>query len=103
MATAGPPTQAGAVQGGHRTAIHVGRLVLLLVVLGLWEALSRTDVLPAAFIGQPSQFLPMLVDETLSGKIAAAAVDTLSATLWPLRWAGSWHWGRRWRWRSGRR
>ena len=37
--------------------------------------------IPAAFIGQPSKFLPLLVEGVLDGKIAVAAVDTLSATL----------------------
>jgi NitT/TauT family transport system permease protein len=65
----------------HRLFILSGRLVLLLVVVGLWEALARTGLIPAAFIGQPSKFLPLLVEGLLDGKIAVAAVDTLSATL----------------------
>jgi len=65
----------------HRLRIIAGRLVLLAVVVGLWETLAWTGVIPAAFIGRPSKFLPLLVQETLSGKFVFAAVDTLSATL----------------------
>ncbi|HVO91157.1 MAG TPA: hypothetical protein VMV45_21665, partial [Casimicrobiaceae bacterium] len=45
----------------HRTRIVLGRLVLLALVIALWEALARNNILPAAFIGQPSVFLPLLV------------------------------------------
>ncbi len=65
----------------HRLFIVVGRLVLLAVVVGSWEALAWTGLVPAAFIGRPSKFLPLLVEETLDGKFVLAAVDTLSATL----------------------
>ena len=68
-------------QRRHRRFVLAGRLVLLLVVLGPGKRWRAPSCPPAAFIGQPSQFLPLLVDELLSGKIAIAAVDTLSATL----------------------
>jgi NitT/TauT family transport system permease protein len=68
-------------QRQHRRFILLGRLVLLLVVVGLWEALAWSGLVPAAFIGRPSKFLPLLVEQTLNGKFAIAAVDTLSATL----------------------
>ncbi len=63
------------------TGILVGRLALLAVALGLWEELAQAKLIPAAFIGQPSQILPLLVNETLNGKFPLAAVDTLAATL----------------------
>jgi NitT/TauT family transport system permease protein len=65
----------------HKLRIIAGRLVLLVVLVGLWETLAWTGVIPAAFIGRPSKFLPLLVQEILSGKFVFAAVDTLSATL----------------------
>ena len=65
----------------HRLKILLGRLVLLAIVLGVWEMAARTKLLPAAFIGQPSKFLPFLVEELLNGKMIVAAADTLGATL----------------------
>jgi NitT/TauT family transport system permease protein len=65
----------------HRTLVFAGRIVLLLVTVGGWEALARLDLIPAAFIGQPSVFLPMMVEELLGGSILHAIADTLSATL----------------------
>lgn len=65
----------------HRLFIVAGRLVLLALVVGSWEALAWTGLVPAAFIGRPSKFLPLLVEQTLNGKFVLAAVDTLSATL----------------------
>ncbi|MEA2853910.1 MAG: hypothetical protein QOE02_3929, partial [Rhodospirillaceae bacterium] len=59
-------------QRRHRLFILFGRLVLLVIVIGVWETLARTGLIPAAFIGQPSKFLPLLVDGILSGKIAVA-------------------------------
>src|SRR3982074_1981505 len=68
-------------QRRHRLFILFGRLVLLVIVIGVWETLARTGLIPAAFIGQPSKFLPLLVGVFRVGKIPAAALDTLSATL----------------------
>lgn len=65
----------------HRVLVYAGRIVLLLVTAGAWETLARLDLIPAAFIGQPSVFLPMMVQELLGGSILHAIVDTLSATL----------------------
>lgn len=61
--------------------ILLGRLIVLLVFLGAWEGLARTNAIPAAFIGQPSKFLPFLAAQLWNGTIPRAAVDTLSATL----------------------
>jgi NitT/TauT family transport system permease protein len=65
----------------HRALVLAGRIVLLLVTIGGWEALARLELIPAAFIGQPSVFLPMMVEELLGGSILHAIADTLSATL----------------------
>jgi NitT/TauT family transport system permease protein len=65
----------------HRMRIVLGRLVLLAAVIALWEALARNNVLPAAFIGQPSVFLPFLVTKTLDGSFLLGIRETLSATL----------------------
>lgn len=59
----------------------LSQVLLLVAVLLIWEALSRTDVLPAAFVGRPSEFLSLAVDQSLNGKFPKAAGDTMSATL----------------------
>lgn len=65
----------------HRTRIVLGRLVLLAIVLGLWEALAHHNIIPAAFIGQPSVFLPFLGAKLLDGSFVVGIRETLSATL----------------------
>lgn len=64
----------------HAAKVLAGRLVLLLGVGGLWELAARTGVFSAAFIGQPSVFLPGLVRMFIDGSIYAPILDTLSAT-----------------------
>ncbi len=64
----------------HAVKVLVGRLVLLLGVGGLWELAARTGVFPAAFIGQPSIFLPGLARMFIDGTIYGPILDTLSAT-----------------------
>jgi NitT/TauT family transport system permease protein len=61
--------------------INAGRLLLLLAVGSLWEMTARFGLLPAAFIGQPSVFLPMLGGMILDGSLFPPIADTLSATL----------------------
>ncbi len=80
VADAALPDEAGA-RRRHRRGIFLGRIALLAGALALWEELARNELVPAAFIGRPSQFLPMLVTETMSGKFPVAAMDTLAATL----------------------
>jgi len=65
----------------HRSVVLAGRVLLLCVTAGTWEAMARLDLIPAAFIGQPSEFLPLMVQELLGGSILHAIADTLSATL----------------------
>ena len=65
----------------HRGTIIIGRLVLLAVVIALWEICARTNLLPAAFIGQPSVFLPFLVTHIVDGSFLRSAEQTLVATL----------------------
>jgi NitT/TauT family transport system permease protein len=65
----------------HRGWIVVGRLVLLAAVVAVWEALARNNVVPAAFIGQPSVFLPMLVAKVADGSFLVGIRETLVATL----------------------
>ena len=61
--------------------VLAGRVVLLLLTGGAWEILARLDLIPAAFIGQPSIFLPMATHELLGGSILSAVGNTMSATL----------------------
>ncbi len=65
----------------HRTLVLLGRLALLAAILALWEALARTNLLPAAFIGQPTVFLPFLAHRLVDGSIARGIGETLAATL----------------------
>ncbi|HEX8013043.1 MAG TPA: ABC transporter permease [Casimicrobiaceae bacterium] len=65
----------------HRSRIVLGRLVLLAVVVGVWEALARNNIVPAAFIGQPSVFLPFLVAKIADGSFLLGIWETLTATL----------------------
>jgi|SRR5579862_447621 len=61
--------------------IVIGRLALLAIVVVAWEALARTDLLPAAFIGQPSIFLPFLATHLGDGSIPRGVEQTLLATI----------------------
>lgn len=64
-----------------RRVVWIGRLALLAALLAIWEMLARTNVLPAAFIGQPSVFLPFLVARLADGSMAHGIGETLAATL----------------------
>jgi NitT/TauT family transport system permease protein len=75
------PRRGGALALSHRGWIIVGRLVLLAVVVAVWEALARNNVVPAAFIGQPSVFLPFLVEKVMDGSFLVGIRETLIATL----------------------
>ncbi|HTI48967.1 MAG TPA: ABC transporter permease [Casimicrobiaceae bacterium] len=71
----------GSLALSHHAWIVVGRLVLLAVVVAVWEALARNNVVPAAFIGQPSIFLPFLVTKIMDGSFIVGIRETLTATL----------------------
>jgi NitT/TauT family transport system permease protein len=70
----GAPTQ-------RRLLILLGRALVLAVVVAIWEAAARFNIIPAAFIGQPTVFVPFLVTELVSGTLLRAIVQTLAATL----------------------
>jgi len=59
----------------------LGRAILLLAILGAWEGCARAGIFPAAFIGQPSIFLPMLARKIADGSIFPPIAETLVATL----------------------
>ncbi|MGN6464092.1 MAG: ABC transporter permease [Rhizobiaceae bacterium] len=61
--------------------VAIGRLVVLVLIIGIWETCAKTGLLPAAFIGQPSTFLALLGQKIADGSIFPAIFDTLSATL----------------------
>lgn len=65
----------------RRMLVLAGRVLLLLLTGGTWEFLARMDLMPAAFIGQPSVFMPMMIHELFGGSILSAMSETLSATL----------------------
>jgi len=64
-----------------RVALLSAQVALLLAVLGLWEWAARTEVLPSAFIGQPSLFIAHFVRSVLDGSYLSALSETLLATL----------------------
>ena len=64
-----------------RRVVWLGRLALLGALLAIWEILARTNLIPAAFIGQPSVFLPFLVARLADGSMVRGIGETLSATL----------------------
>lgn len=68
-------------RGRSRWAVWIGRLALLAGLLVLWEVLARTNLIPAAFIGQPSVFLPFLVAHLSDGSMMRSVGETLWATL----------------------
>ena len=72
---------AGKSKSRYRLIVAIGRVVVLLLIFGIWESCARTGMLPAAFIGQPSQFLALLGQKIADGSIFPAILDTLSATL----------------------
>lgn len=72
----GPP---GPFRAKVLTAI--GQISLVAVWALLWEWAARSDLLPAAFIGQPSEFLAAFVEHLLDGTFLAAAFITLQATI----------------------
>jgi NitT/TauT family transport system permease protein len=74
----GPVTRAS---GATSPLLMLGRVLLLLAILGVWEATARAGVFPAAFVGQPSVFLPMLARKIADGSIFPPIADTLLATL----------------------
>lgn len=61
--------------------VALARLALLIALVVVWEALARSNVVPAAFIGQPSVFLPFLVAHVADGSLLVAIRETLTATL----------------------
>lgn len=61
--------------------VVAARLGLLAAALLLWEFLARADVLPRAFIGEPSGILAILWQQLVNGAIPRAAAETLGATL----------------------
>ena len=63
----------------ERVIILLGR-TLLIVVWGLiWEWTARSELLPPAFIGQPSEFLSQFVEHIADGTFPSATLITLEA------------------------
>lgn len=65
----------------HRLRVLIRRLVVLVLVVALWEALARANLLPAAFVGEPTQIVPLLLAQVLNGAIPRALTETMTATL----------------------
>lgn len=62
-------------------ALRAAQLALLLAILGIWEWAARAQVIPTAFIGQPSVFVPDFVYGVIDGSYWSATVATMQAVL----------------------
>ena len=65
----------------NRIGIFVGRMLVVILWGLIWEATAQTEVLPAAFIGQPSVFLSDFARYVIDGTFPAATWVTLQAVL----------------------
>ena len=64
-----------------RVVVFGGR-VLVIVIWGLiWEWTARAELLPPAFIGQPSEFLRKFVEHVVDGTFLSATAITLQAII----------------------
>lgn len=62
-----------------RLGIFIGRMLVILVWGLVWELTARYELLPPAFIGQPSVFLADFVEYVMDGTFPAATLITLQA------------------------
>lgn len=60
-------------------ALFLARVAIVAVWLALWEWTARTELLPPAFIGQPSIFLASFYAHIVDGSFPAATLITLQA------------------------
>ena len=66
---------------GSRMLLLVGRLTLLCLIAGGWEWAARTELVPAAFIGQPSIFVSAFFEGLQNGTYVSATLVTMQATI----------------------
>lgn len=67
----------------RRTAIiWIARIVLLVVCLGIWEALVRFGMAKALFFSQPSAIATFLQQAIPSGELTNHTIVTIEETLW---------------------
>lgn len=76
-----PQPPAPPKKSSRRTVVLVGQLILLLAWICVWEWVARTNLLPPAFIGQPSVFLVDFAQNVLDGTYVSATIVTMQATL----------------------
>lgn len=83
MASRAPAPVAGSGRIGHtrRWQVLAGQLVVLLLVGLIWEWLANSRLIPPAFIGRPSVFVPFLLQQISEGSFIGATIDTISVTL----------------------
>ena len=74
-----PNIPAPARRTGFHLATFAGQIGLILVFGAIWEWAARSGALPAAFIGQPSEFLADFVVHILDGSFLSASLVTLEA------------------------
>jgi NitT/TauT family transport system permease protein len=74
-----PPEQPGG-RLRARALTLLAQAGLVVVWLGSWEWVAVNDILPAAFIGRPTEFLEDFVEYMLDGSFIVATLITLQAT-----------------------
>jgi NitT/TauT family transport system permease protein len=65
--------------GTKNLTLFVARLAIIVVWFLVWEWTARTELLPPAFIGQPSVFLASFYTHIVDGTFPAATLITLQA------------------------
>jgi len=77
-----PPPNPGSLGGTRvRVKLMVARIVLLLVLGGAWEWAAHVELVPAAFIGQPSIFVADFFKGLANGTYVMATYVTMQATI----------------------
>src|SRR5215510_15577271 len=74
-------SEPGALRVPRRRRLLVWHLALLALTLGTWYVLTRTEVLPPFFFGEPLVVASRIVEWFLSGKIFPHLARTLLETL----------------------
>ena len=65
----------------ERYGLFIVQAVLVVVWLLVWEWTARMEILPPAFIGQPSGFLTIFYNHLIDGTFLRATVTTLNAVI----------------------
>ncbi|GIL02488.1 MAG: ABC transporter permease [Alphaproteobacteria bacterium] len=76
-----PGFQAPKSAWSGRLALLAGQIGLLAAIMGIWEWAAVAEIVPRAFIGQPSVFIPAFFSGLLNGTYFSATLITMQAVL----------------------